>query len=211
MRASIAFFAGAGTVVAAIAVGVGGGLVMGNIMSPHPVKHQATRLEQRMSSQPLPPSNQVDQPQEAQAPLPYIAASLAASGATDAVAPTAPNPAPPQGQASRTQASHPAPQASQPPAPAQSAGTAGSTNTAAKPADGQPQPSSPYDAYAKAHDADLKRADDKRRAERRQQWMARRQQQHDQDQRNSDDQGWNDNGRWGDNRGWHDDQKRMAR
>lgn len=201
MRASIAFFAGAGTVVAAIVVGVGGGLVMGDIMSPHPAKHQATRLEQRMSSQPLPPSNQPDQPQEAQAPVPYVAASLAASGATDAVAPAAPNPSPPQGQASQAQASHPAPQASSPTAPAQAA-------------DSQPQPSSPDNAYARARDADLKRVDDKRRAGRRQQWTARRQQ-NNQDQRDSDDQGWNDNRdsnrdwddnrRWSDNRGWRDD------
>ena len=34
MRASTAYFVGAGTIVAAIAIGLGGGIVAGNIMNP---------------------------------------------------------------------------------------------------------------------------------------------------------------------------------
>ena len=34
MRASTAYFVGAGTIVAAIGVGLGGGIVAGNIMNP---------------------------------------------------------------------------------------------------------------------------------------------------------------------------------
>ncbi|MGY4414259.1 hypothetical protein ACVWW4_005995 [Bradyrhizobium sp. LB7.1] len=34
MRASIAYFVGAGTIVAAMAIGLGGGIVAGNIMHP---------------------------------------------------------------------------------------------------------------------------------------------------------------------------------
>ena len=46
MRASIAYFAGAGTVVAAIAVGLGGGLTIANIISPHLDKGiEVSRLE----------------------------------------------------------------------------------------------------------------------------------------------------------------------
>ena len=39
MRASTAYFAGAGTVVGAVVVGLGGGLMMANIVSPHTPKH----------------------------------------------------------------------------------------------------------------------------------------------------------------------------
>ena len=35
MRTSMAYFAGVGTVVVAVAAGLGGGLLMGNIMNPH--------------------------------------------------------------------------------------------------------------------------------------------------------------------------------
>ena len=35
MRTSMAYFAGVGTVVVAVAARLGGGLLMGNIMNPH--------------------------------------------------------------------------------------------------------------------------------------------------------------------------------
>ena len=59
MRTSIAYFAGAGTVVAAIAVGLGGGLLMANIMNPH--AREASKLERaspQQAQQSAPPSAQ---------------------------------------------------------------------------------------------------------------------------------------------------------
>jgi hypothetical protein len=78
MRASTAYFAGVGTVVVAIAVGLGGGLTIANIMSPTPSRPQTTRLDQRMPPQPVASSNQPDG-QQAPAPVPYVAASQAAA------------------------------------------------------------------------------------------------------------------------------------
>jgi len=62
MRTSMAYFAGAGTVIAAIGLGLGGGFTIANVMSPHQEKLEQTKLEQRMSAKPIPPSAQADQP-----------------------------------------------------------------------------------------------------------------------------------------------------
>jgi hypothetical protein len=190
MRTSIAYFAGAGTVVAAIGIGLGGGLVMGNIMSPHQPKQQMTKYEQQ-TSQPAQPTP-ADQPQPAQSqastqtPVLNVAASQTVSGTATAPA----NPPQPQTQ-----------QVSSSPPP--SASTEVTTAAAAKPADAAAKPaaqpsaqpvapdphdqaSAPENAYAKAHEADLKRLDDKHRGDRHQQRTARRQR--DQDPRYVDDQ-----------------------
>ena len=55
MRASMAYFAGAGTVIAAIVGGVGGGLLIADMISPKSPKQAAelTRLERRMSPEPI--------------------------------------------------------------------------------------------------------------------------------------------------------------
>jgi hypothetical protein len=55
MRASTAYFAGAGTVIAAIVAGVGEGLVIADIISPKSPKQgtELSRLERRMSSEPI--------------------------------------------------------------------------------------------------------------------------------------------------------------
>jgi hypothetical protein len=52
MRASTAYFVGAGTIVAAIAIGLGGGIVAGNIMNPIAPKQvsDASKLERRAAS-----------------------------------------------------------------------------------------------------------------------------------------------------------------
>ena len=50
MRSSMAYFAGAGTVIGAIAAGLGGGYLFFSIVSPHPEKHgssEVTRLSGR--------------------------------------------------------------------------------------------------------------------------------------------------------------------
>lgn len=56
MRSSTAYFAGAGTVIAAIAVGLGGGYLFFSIVSPHPEKYpssEVTRLERKMANEPV--------------------------------------------------------------------------------------------------------------------------------------------------------------
>jgi hypothetical protein len=190
MRASMAYFAGAGTIVVALAAGLGGGLTIANIVSPHKETREISRLEQRMAAKPIPPSAQADQPKvpsasqsdniqasnidkpqndQPKTPVPYVAATGAAVTANAPVA---------QGQP-QTQA--PAPQASPSPVIEQ----ARVDNPPAKPAELQtatPQAapreqasSSPEDANAKARESDLKRlAAEKRKADRRQQWADRK-------------------------------------
>jgi hypothetical protein len=181
MRASMAYFAGAGTIVVAIAAGLGGGLTIASVMAPHQEKLEQTKLEQRMSARPIPASAQADQAkqqaEQARPAIPYIAAT---NGAISANTPTAP--VQPQSQ---TQSAVPA---SQPLSePAKLAG-----DPPAKPAEAQtakPQAvpreqaiSSPEDANAKARDTDLKRlAAEKRKADRRQQWADRKKAQQQRD------------------------------
>lgn len=204
MRMSTAYFAGAGTVIAAIALGLGGGLLMANIMSPHSAKHEVTHLERRAASSQAPwqQLSPVAAPDAAQAPVPYLAATEQAVATPLVVAPSPTTQQNTHTTASNDSAAKPAATSPSPPSPAEQA-----TNDPAQ---------NPNDAYARAREADLKRLDAQKKAERRQQWMARRQQ-HDQDQQDGNNQGWNDNRngskgwgddrRWGDNRRWHDDSR----
>ena len=83
MRTSTAYFVGAGTVIAAIVVGLGGGLLMANIVSPHSSRNgtEMTRLEQRMSTRPIPVITGSSEP------VPYLAATQAAATNPVVVAP----------------------------------------------------------------------------------------------------------------------------
>ncbi len=191
MRAPIAYFAGAGTVIAAIGLGLGGGLTIANVMSPHQEKLEQTKLEQRMSAKPVPQSAEADRPgqqaEQTKPAVPFVAATQAAVTANAPAAAGLP----------RTQATAPAPQASPKPAEAKVA-----NDPPAKPAepqtakrravahDGQSAPreqasSSPEDANTKARsaedanatagDTDLKQlADEKRKAERHRKWAERK-------------------------------------
>jgi hypothetical protein len=154
MRTSMAYFAGVGTVVVAIGAGLGGGLWIANIVSPQSSK-EMTKLERRMASQPIPAANA---PAE---PVPYLAPTQppqtlqieAANPAPAAAQPTA---------ATGTAAKPPEAPASQPPAPAAQAATGEQT-------------AEPENAFAKARDAELKRAAAKRKVDRhQQQWTDRR-------------------------------------
>src|SRR5580700_9040696 len=83
MRVSTAYFAGAGTIIVAIVAGLGGGLLMADIMgakSPKPGT-EMTRLERRMSPEPI---KAVEAPPE---PVPYLAAAPPAPAANVAAAP----------------------------------------------------------------------------------------------------------------------------
>jgi hypothetical protein len=185
MRASIAYFAGAGTVVIAIAAGLGGGLTIANIMSPGPVHQDATKLGQRTSPQPASAAN------ETQQPLPYLGATQAADNAM-VLSPTGQTPSQP-----------PAAVNGSPPPRATPPATTVANDTAAKPADAPPakpaapkvqgnpnqqQPAAPQDAMAKARDADLKHWAEKRKAERHQQWADRRRYREPREQDQRDDE-----------------------
>lgn len=178
MRATSAYFAGAATVIAAIAAGLGGGLVLGDIMSPQQPKHpgsEMTRLEQRMSPQPIQASNAAAQ----------TAASSAAPQAATAVA--EPQAQPPQ-QARETQPRQEQPQVQQastrPAAPATQLAAPQPVTTEQAAARERP---APENSFAKARDDELKRAahraEDRRKSERRQQEAEKRKQR----QRQNDD------------------------
>ena len=187
MRVATAFFAGVGTVVVAIGAGLGGGLLLGDIMSPQQPKHQSsevTRLEQRSSPQPIPAMNGASQP------VPYMAAPQVAATVGEASAQPQqqsqqqqpqqtqqqPQQVQPQVQQASTQSAEPKPQPERN-APAQSAAAAAAPAANAEPSAAH---AAPDDSFAKAREADVKRdgrrADDRRKADRRQQWDERRQQ-----------------------------------
>jgi hypothetical protein len=179
MRASTAFFVGMGTVGLAIVGGLGGGLMIGNMMSPAPAKHgsEAARAEPR-----TPP------PMSSGSAFPYTAATLAF---TD-----------PSIDRKATSTDHRT-DGGAPPAPAAeaAASTEAPAAQALKPADHTQQPTqemqqapsakqvtAPEDAYAKARDSDVKHAADKRRAERAQRWAGRHNYDHARDQDQARDQ-----------------------
>ena len=58
MRTTTAFFAGAGTIAVALAAGLGGGLLISNIVSPHAPRHGAelSKVERR-TTDPIPAAN----------------------------------------------------------------------------------------------------------------------------------------------------------
>ncbi len=168
MRTSTAFFAGIGTVVVAIGAGLGGGLLLGDIMSPQQPKHpssEVTRLEQRNSQAPITATNSAPQP------VPYATSSQVAAGAADPTPQQKQTEAPPQPQPPQQQtAAKTAEEAKPAPAVVQPAMAADQSATRDRAA--------PEDSLAKARDADIKRetrrADDRRKAERRQQWAEKR-------------------------------------
>jgi hypothetical protein len=177
MRASTAYFVGAGTIVAAIAIGLGGGIVAGNIMNPIAPKQGADtgKMAQRAEATTNAPSERVQYLTGSQAFGTMIAAPAEAQGdvkpdakpdigTTQANAET---PAPPT--AAQTAAVEPP---KEPPKPAPS------PPQAPKPAEQQAstEPSaSPDNAYVKAGDSDVKRAaSERRRAERHERWAERR-------------------------------------
>jgi outer membrane biosynthesis protein TonB len=182
MRVATAFFAGVGTVVVAIGAGLGGGLLLGDIMSPQQPKHpssEVTRLEQRSSPQPIPAMNGASQP------VPYMPAPQVAAPVGEA--------AQPQQQPQQTQQQQPQPQQAQPqvqqasaqsePKPQPERNAPAQSAVAAPPPAANAEPpaarAAPDDSFAKAREADVtrdgRRADDRRKADRRQ-WDERRQQ-----------------------------------
>ena len=175
MRASTAYFAGAGTVVMAIVAGLSGGLLMADIISPKSPRQRTemTRLERRMSPEPIQAAPGASEPVQ------YLAApQLSAPGA--AVAP-APAQAQPQTETGNSQSA-----GAQPAATAAAAQPEALAPQPAPPA-AQPvtheQTAAPENALAKARDAEVKRAAEKRKLERRQQWVEKRRQRQQQELR----------------------------
>jgi type IV secretory pathway VirB10-like protein len=183
MRVATAFFAGVGTVVVAIGAGLGGGLLLGDIMSPQQPKHQSsevTRLEQRSSPQPITAMNGASQP------VPYMAAPQVAA----TVGETSAQPQQPQQQTQPQQAQpqqksqQQQPQQTQQHQLQQAQPQQASTQSAEpkpQPERNAPAPSAARvasdDSFAKARDADVERdgrAEDRRKADRRQQWVDKR-------------------------------------
>src|ERR1700675_1894160 len=168
MRTSTAYFVGAGTVIAAIVGGLGGGLLMANIVSPHSSNHstEMTKLEQRMSTRPIPV---IAGPSE---PVPYLTATQPA--ATNPVVAAAP--AENQPQQTQTEPANTTQAAAQPAEPAVAP-------AAQAPARARAASSEAEDSSAKVRDVDMKRAGaEKSRADRRQQGAERRRYQQRQEQ-----------------------------
>ena len=189
VRTSTAYFAGAGTVVAAVVAGLGGGLLFSNMVNPPSPKTEMTKLEQRMSSKPIPV---VNAPSE---PVSYLAATQpAASGPITVATPAEKQQSSETVSAAptRTQpAEAPAPQPAAPVTQAATSEQAKASETKA-PETRAPETRTTEDAFAKARGADVmrdadvrreaKRVEEKRKAERRQQWTERRRNLRRQDQ-----------------------------
>lgn len=186
MRALTAYFVGAGSIVAAIAIGLGGGIVAGNIMHPVAPKQgpDAGKMERRaerataVTTTSSAPSERVQYltgsqtfgamiaaPAQAQDEAKLEAKPEAKSEAKSEAPPTQTSVEPPAAPAPQAAAVEPRKEPSKPAPPAQAAEQQAST---------QPS-SSPDNANAKARDSDVKRAaSERRRAERRERWVERR-------------------------------------
>ncbi|NUR12385.1 MAG: hypothetical protein HOQ20_11170 [Bradyrhizobium sp.] len=182
MRASTAYFVGAGTIIAAIAIGLGGGIVAGNIMNPVASKQgpDTSKMAQRAESAGAPAATNA--PSER---INYLTGSRAfgALVATPAQAEAKPEAGKPDTPPTQAKAEPPAPPppsqaAAVEPAKEQSKPAIASSSKATKSAEQQASAdpaSSPENAYAKARDADVKRAaSERRRIERRERWAERR-------------------------------------
>ena len=188
MRASTAYFVGAGTIVAAIAIGLGGGIVAGNIMNPVAPKQgpDTSKMSQRAeAAKPATtdaPSERLQYLTGSQAFGAMIAAPAQAEAKSDAKAESKPEAkseaVKPDTQTTQANAEQPAQQPSQAAAVEPPKPPPASPPQVAKPAERQAstEPSSSSDnAYAKARDSDVKRAtSERRRTERRERWAERR-------------------------------------
>jgi hypothetical protein len=170
MRTSTAYFAGVGTVVAAIAVGCGGGFMIANTVNPQASKQEISRLDRKMSAEPS--AKGLPTPSDS---TPYLAATEAASKPVSiSPAPQTqqepPKPVPQQAaQSNSTAPSQPETTVARDVSPPASASPARSTQGARE------QSASAESSNARANESDLKQAAaKKRRVERRQQWAERR-------------------------------------
>ncbi|MCK1738860.1 hypothetical protein IVA79_34025 [Bradyrhizobium sp. 138] len=205
MRASTAYFVGAGTIVAAIAIGLGGGIVAGNIMNPVTSKQgpDTSKMAQRAESAGAPAATNAPSANGASERVNYLTGSQAfgAIMAAPAQAEAQPEAAKPDTQPTQANAEPPASPPSQAaavePPKEQSKPTVASAPKIAKPTEQQASvdpATSPDNAYAKAKDSDVKRAaSERRRIERRERWAERRYYNEGREPR-----GWRDRTDWDD-------------
>jgi hypothetical protein len=179
MRISTAYFAGVGTVIMAVGAGLGGGYLAANVT--HPPTQAVSKLERRMSAEPVAVST------APAVPVPQVAAATTNPAAAPAQEPTPQQPQTQQQPNTQQQPQQPQIEAAASSAnPARAEEKPANNVAAAQPVQPPPQPSKsadqadektagPREVYARASDADVKRADaEKRRAERRQQWTDKR-------------------------------------
>jgi len=171
MRASTAYFVGAGTIVAAITIGLGGGIVAGNIMNPIAPKQgpDTSKIAQRAgAAAPAAtnaPSERVQYLTGSQVFGAVAAAPAQAQGEAKPDAGKTPANAAPALQTAAVEPPKELPKPASAPEATKPAEQQASTEPA----------SSPDNAYAKARDPDLKRAaSERRRAERHERWAERR-------------------------------------
>ena len=167
MRISTAYFAGVGTVVVAVAAGLGGGYLAANVANPP--TPMVSKLELRMSAEPIRVST---------APAEPVAQVAVTAPTTTAPAQEQPQPQPQQQAEPQPQTGAPAPSANNARAEEKTANKAAAQSPpqSAKPVEqATERTASTQEAFAKARDADMKRAAaEQRRAERRQRWADQR-------------------------------------
>jgi hypothetical protein len=180
MRTSTAYFAGMGTVILAVSAGLGGGYLAANITSPP--SQTVTKLERRMSADPITVStapaepaaqatetNHAAAPAQEQTPQPSQTQQAPNTQPQPQTEAAAPSTDPDRGEKKPADEQKPANNVAvaQPPKP---------SPPSSKPAEqADEKASAPRDAFAKARDSDVKRATaEQRRAERRQRWADKR-------------------------------------
>jgi hypothetical protein len=173
MRTTTAYFAGVGTVAVALAAGLGGGLLFSSIVAPHQPKYAAepTKLEQRMADRTIAVKSAPSEP----------APSAQPTAATPVVA-VAPAQSEPQTPTPQVAVAPPAeqkvvaePKTSEPKTANNEVGAGQATPSPQAEPSSRATATSPREAFAKARDADMKRAiTEKRRAERHPQWADKR-------------------------------------
>jgi hypothetical protein len=194
MRASTAYFIGGGTIVAAIAIGLGGGIVAGNIMNPIAPKHGADSAKVERRAEPVAAMNAPAERLQYLTGSQAFGALVAAPAEANAPSAAAKSEAPAQPTQTAT-ATEPKSADSKPAdsklansklANSKSADSKAAEKTAdhktapqTRPAEEQQAAADPAasvdNAYAKARDSDVRRAaSERRRAERRQRWAERR-------------------------------------
>ena len=161
MRASTAYFAGGGTVILAILVGVGGGLIMGNMVAPQSPKQgvEQTKLERQKPPEPIQAAAGPSQP------VPYLATTQARSEVV-AAAP------PPQPESNSASTAAP---------PVQTSAVSPPATPAPQPATASVQPAAAPEQRAVA--SEDKRTVESRKPKRRQQWVESRRRRQQQDLR----------------------------
>lgn len=172
MRTSTAYFAGVGTVVAAVAAGLGGGYLAANVVSPH--EPGVSKLERRVSAAQIAATTAPSEPVARIVPTTAAAANpVAAPPAAAAPQAEAQTSAKPEPQITTSNVVAEEKTVTNTSRPVQPTSTKAAEQVSER--GFVEKPATPQDAFARARDADMKRAAvEKRRAERRARWEEQR-------------------------------------